>query len=211
MISETEKLRRKKISEKLTGFKRPPFSAEHRMKLRLANLGKKLSPKNKAILLSYAIGNKVNVGRRHSEEWKQKMRGRIPWNKGIPMTEETKQKMVAKKVGKQSPKKGIPQPKMRGSNHPNWKGGSSELKLIRNQIEAILWRISVFERDNFSCGFCKKRGVKLNAHHIKRFKDFKDLRFDINNGITLCLPCHDATKGKEEKFEQKCYDILCKK
>ena len=30
----------------------------------------------------------------------------------------------------------------------------------------------------------------LHAHHIKSFKDNESLRYDVNNGITLCGECH---------------------
>ena len=60
----------------------------------------------------------------------------------------------------------------------------------RNTTDYKNWRSSVFIRDNFTCQHCYIYGVKLNAHHIKKWSDFEELRFDINNGITLCTQCH---------------------
>ena len=42
----------------------------------------------------------------------------------------------------------------------------------------------------FRCQKCGQVGYKLNAHHIANFADNKDLRTDINNGITFCEKCH---------------------
>ena len=49
----------------------------------------------------------------------------------------------------------------------------------------------------------KDNAVILNAHHIKRFIDNENLRFDIDNGITLCEDCHKLTYGKENDFEKQ--------
>ena len=75
--------------------------------------------------------------------------------------------------------------------HPNWKGGkSSENLLLRTSKEYKRWRTKVFERDNYKCLKCGKKGGVLNAHHIKEFSVHRDIIFDVNNGATLCEHCH---------------------
>jgi 5-methylcytosine-specific restriction endonuclease McrA len=54
-----------------------------------------------------------------------------------------------------------------------------------------LWREAVFARDKWTCQDCgDKKGGNLEAHHIKSFAEFPELRFAIDNGITLCKDCH---------------------
>ena len=67
---------------------------------------------------------------------------------------------------------------------------------IRNSKEYQEWRSDVFERDHYICQNCGQVGGSLNAHHIKSFKDYPDLRLDVNNGITLCLKCHKLAHRK---------------
>jgi len=60
----------------------------------------------------------------------------------------------------------------------------------RNYPEYLEWRSNVFARDKYICQKCGARGVEINAHHIKSFKDYPDLRTELSNGITLCKYCH---------------------
>ena len=62
----------------------------------------------------------------------------------------------------------------------------------RHCSEYKAWRRAVFERDDFTCQTCGKRGIKLNAHHKKSYAWYPELRYDISNGITLCEACHKS-------------------
>jgi len=110
------------------------------------------------------------------------------WQKGRNKSEEFKEKCRRKK------------PEQNG----NWKGGITPLnKRIRSSEIFKKWREKVFKRDNYicqECGIKSQKGIKviLHAHHIKPFAKFTKLRFEINNGLTLCKKCHSKKpKGKE--------------
>lgn len=60
----------------------------------------------------------------------------------------------------------------------------------RYTSEYKLWKQTVYERDNHTCQECNANHCKVHAHHIKPAKDYKELRFDINNGVCLCEQCH---------------------
>jgi len=82
----------------------------------------------------------------------------------------------------------------RGNRSHRWQGGITPiLETERRRIEFRLWREAVFSRDNWTCQQCKQRGGKLRAHHIKSFAKYPELRFAIDNGITLCEKCHFKT------------------
>lgn len=61
------------------------------------------------------------------------------------------------------------------------------------------WRKAVYERDHYTCQICGKVGGRLNAHHIKSFAKNPDLRFDVDNGVTLCDKCHKDVHRRRRK------------
>ena len=79
-----------------------------------------------------------------------------------------------------------------GENHPNYNPNitDEEREIKRNYAEYKDFIRGVYERDNYTCQCCGKRGYKLNAHHIYGYAEHKDLRIDLNNGVTLCEECH---------------------
>jgi hypothetical protein len=82
--------------------------------------------------------------------------------------------------------------KYKGEKCPAWKGGKTPENIkVRGSAEYKYWRREVFKRDNFTCQKHGINGRYLMAHHINNFADFPELRFDINNGITLSREAHN--------------------
>lgn len=111
----------------------------------------------------------------------------------------------------------IPTNRPFGEKNPNWKNGIWPVHLkIRDTREYKIWRMLIFERDNYSCVNCGVSKVYLNADHyplsfaqimfennIKTVADaLKCSSFwDINNGRTLCRPCHIKTETWGKNFK----------
>jgi len=76
----------------------------------------------------------------------------------------------------------------RGPEHHWWNGGKAKPRSFTP--EYMEWRKKIYERDDFTCQKCGEVGGNLNAHHIKSWAKHPDLRYIIENGITLCYGCH---------------------
>ena len=76
-------------------------------------------------------------------------------------------------------------------NHKwNFNKTNEERMSDRKYREYNDWKKNVFTRDDYTCQICKKRGGNLNAHHLDGYDNNHDKRLLIDNGITLCEPCH---------------------
>ena len=110
-------------------------------------------------------------------------------------TEETKKKLSDLLKGRRiSPMTEFKKGQTSGDKNINWKGGITPINMkIRQSLEYKDWRTNVFKRDDYTCQECGSRGVTLHADHINPFAYFPELRLVIDNGRTLCVPCHRKT------------------
>lgn len=179
---------RKKISEnhKSKGIKPPPYDrskrrASEETKLKMSEAHKKL----------WASGKRIRTWKL-SDEARENIRighvGINTWMSGRKLSADTRKKISIANSGSKS---------------SFWRGGvTKENVLIRSSAKYKQWRLSVFERDNFTCVTCGANGY-IEADHIKPFAYFPELRFDINNGRTLCKPCHKNTDTYLHKAVKK--------
>lgn len=154
-----------------------------------------------------------------SEEHKRKIglacKGRISSMKNRKMPLSAKRAISKARKGK-------PLEKIRGKNHPNWKGGRTKLQaVIRSLIEYSNWRTTIFKRDNYTCVICGaksgagKRQIINADHYPIAFSELLSIYmihtreqalkcealWDILNGRTLCFKCHK----KRAKFWRNQY------
>lgn len=93
-------------------------------------------------------------------------------------TEETKLKISISNKGKTL-----------GDKNTNWKGGITGAdKLLRTRFRQTVHK-KVLERDRYRCVICGKGGY-IHVDHIKRWSEYPELRFDIDNCRTLCMEHH---------------------
>lgn len=147
---------------------------------------------------------KPALGMRHTEQTKRKMADRVKkeWASGLRKPTRTGKKLsYAQKLLLSELK--------RGENNPAWVDGRSKLtSQVRKCLKNREWRTSIFERDNYTCVLCSKRGGYLEVDHYptefakiwseEKINSLEQAlacgRFwDIENGRTLCKECH-ATK-----------------
>lgn len=149
------------------GVKKPPCTEEYRTKQR-ANAKR--------------LGFGGRKGGALSAEHRQKISEALKGHKrgGWRLSLETRLRMSANRK--------------RGPDNNLWRGGvTAKNAAIRSSFEYETWRREVFARDNYTCVHCGARGVRLHADHIKPFAFFPELRLEVSNGRTLCVPCHKAT------------------
>lgn len=173
-------------------------SIETREKMRMAKLGKK-------VIFSDQHRRNLSIALKGNSNTKGKKR---------IFTEKWKRNMSLAKIGKPSKAKGktwkinpiyIPsmRARMLGDKNPAWKPDRSQLakKQIRNDGAYFEWRRQVWARDNFKC-LMKDSDCNgsIEAHHILRWIEYPELRYDVKNGITLCHKHHPRKKVDEVKM-----------
>jgi hypothetical protein len=202
-----------------------PWSEDARNKMSIAKLGRPSGRKGKPI--TWTVWNKgIKTGSRPLDvklRISKSMKGvSTKWLTGIKQSEQSK-------LRKSLALKGVPKSaihakrisegkknahfnhsletrtklkiRFSGAGSNNWKGGISlKNHRIRASMEMKDWRKAVYKRDNFTCVICGINRVPMQADHIKPFAYFPDLRFDIENGRTLCIPCHKKTETYGNRY-----------
>lgn len=60
----------------------------------------------------------------------------------------------------------------------------------RKASETKVWSREVMKKCNFKCVICSTN-KKLQSHHLDGWNWCVNKRFDINNGVCMCLDCHN--------------------
>lgn len=202
---------------------------EVRKILSKAHLGKYLSKKTKKKISEANMGkHRYWLGKNFSKEHRIKLsksfKGHIVSEdtkkkislakKGRKFTEHHKRKLREAKLGEKNPNFG-----KRGEGITNWKNGNtSENKKIRRGRKFREWRELVFKKDNYTCqkyGFKNGKGktIIFHPHHIQNFAEYPELRFAIDNGITLSKKAHDEFHkiyGKRNNTREQLIEFLKK-
>lgn len=116
-------------------------------------------------------------------------------SKGKPKSLEHRQSLS--KYRKENPTNywlGKKRPDFTGENNPKWIKDRSKVKVGDRSLNDPLqkgWRKAVKDRDGWKCQIANMNCCgKLEAHHILPWSKFPELRYQINNGITLCHAHH---------------------
>lgn len=164
---------------------------------------------------------------KHSGSFKK---GQIPWNKGLssPLkgvkraleignkisetklnkhfhhTEETRKLMSLNRTG-------IAVERLSGK----WIEDRTKLKRYgddakdRRSYAYTYWRQQVWLRDNFACKIANPDcSGRIEAHHILGWNDYPELRYQLNNGITLCHFHHPKVRKEEKRLSPYFQDLV---
>lgn len=101
-----------------------------------------------------------------------------------PYSSFLKQKFCSKECVRKGQKR------LYGDLHPKYNPNRDHFLNPRTGTSHQVWSNAVKERDNYTCQLCGKRGGYLHAHHIKSYTFCEDGRHRVDNGVTLCVPCH---------------------
>ncbi len=91
-----------------------------------------------------------------------------------------------------------------GDKNPCWRGGLENRKPSEKKhlcSKYVGWMKQVKNRDNWKCRMANEDcNGRLEAHHILNWIDYPELRYEINNGITLCHSHHPRRREEEKRL-----------
>lgn len=160
--------------------------------------------------LKRMMGNQINKGRIPSKETRTKMsaqlkvvykegrrisafKGKPSWNKGKKLPYIVWNKGL----------KGF----LAGEKSPHWIADRMKLMRYNNNVRDrrsyayVNWRREVWKRDDFKCRIANQDcNGRIEAHHILSWSEYVELRYEINNGITLCHAHHPSRRAEEKRL-----------
>lgn len=159
---------------------------------------------------SKLCANKNTAGKRFSPEMRKKLATALTGKAKTDAHKTNLSKALknSEKAKKTQFKKGLENPaygrNQTGPANANWKGGiTNSNQKKRNDPRMKEWRQAVFERDRFTCQDCGTKGY-LQAHHVVPVSEDLNKAFDVENGKTVCVECHEKIHGRFiGKFKQK--------
>lgn len=101
--------------------------------------------------------------------------------------------------------------RMSGPNNPRWVHDRSKVKLDTERGGPLhkQWSKNVKDRDGWTCKIANNDcSGRVIAHHILSWRDYIELRYEVNNGITLCHAHHPRKRNDEIKFAPLYQNIL---
>lgn len=179
----------------------------------------------KGHIMSQEIREKISKklkGRLFSEETRERIslakKGKATRGFGWKHSDESKEKMrkSAKGFCLQAKINALIANKERvGEKHQNWISDRTKLKISEKKhldVKYMYWMRTVKNRDGWKCKIlnsdCKGR---LEAHHILNWVDYPELRYELNNGITLCVAHHPRKRAEEKKLSPYFMELISSK
>lgn len=148
-------------------------------------------------------GKKFIFTETHRENLSKANKGQIPWVKGKKQSKDHIAKRVQARIANgTNPKITAP----RGASHYLYKINRDELKKDgkRNDSAHRDWTREVKRRDGWHCRIADQDCAgRMEAHHILSWHDFPELRYKLNNGITLCHFHHPRRRIDEKRMSSR--------
>ena len=73
----------------------------------------------------------------------------------------------------------------------------------RHLKDLQIWSYMIRQRDGFACVYCGSN-KRLNAHHIAPKAIYPELKYDIDNGVTVCEGCHHFAADVFRRLQMVC-------
>ena len=159
---------------------------------------------NKILENNTKVKPKYWAGKKRNEETKKKISQALV---GRKLSDVTKEKIRQGNLGKLKNLSFL----NKGENHPRWIKDRTQLakRQERNDVAYQDWRKNVWIRDKFRCRMNDyKCSGKIIAHHILGWSKFPELRYEVNNGITLCHFHHPHKRNDEMKLSPYFQDLV---